>query len=166
MTPNEYIQQRPDATDEEVLAAVNAPVYSPVPLADVDRWLTKGDRRQRFRDARDNESLPKELRTGLFDLMDALRSPNLATVDMTDAEIRTRWQQGAAGLAQVGVIDETERDFLLSLGVTQANYTQDDVTAARRVEWARTWYEQVRSDVAEGRASGKVPTEDELKAKL
>src|SRR5690606_9485082 len=96
-----------------------------------------------------------------------LRSPNLATVDMTDAEIRTRWQQGAAGLAQVKVIDEAERDFLLSLGVTLPAYTKEDIAAARATlarQALASWFAARVAAVQEAIESGQATDKDAVRA--
>lgn len=131
MTPLEYLQQNPDATDEQILAALNTPVYSPVPLSRIEVWTVAGSRRARLRAAAANEQLPAELRAGVQDLLDALASPRLENLDLTDEVIRDRWQMGAGGLAQVGVLSSDEAAELQAMGVTLTSCQQDDVDAAR-----------------------------------
>lgn len=131
MTIREYIEQHPGATDQEVLDALNGTTYAPVPLADIEVWTIVGDRRARMRAASEDANLPTELRVGLKDLFEALASPRLQNLDLTDEGIRQRWLSGAAGLEQAGVLTPEESAELQAMGRTVTAYVEADVQAVR-----------------------------------
>lgn len=131
MTLHQYIRANPTDTDEQVLTAVNVPSYAAVSLADIERWTIVGDRRARLRLASANTHLPVEMREAIRDLLDALASPRLQSLDLTDAAIRTRWLQGAAALSQATVLTADEAAELSAFGVTTPAYTLADVASAR-----------------------------------
>jgi hypothetical protein len=144
MTIREYRIANPSATDAQVAAALSATTYGKVPLAALAVWLTLAGRMSRFRDAALNDALPKELRDGVTDLVDAINNPRLENLDLTIDEIRQRWIGGAQALGAISVLTADESAELQAMGRTDTVVTEADVSADRireaaeslRAQWA------------------------------
>jgi len=175
MTPTEYLQIYPDATNAEVLAATNAPVYSAVAAEDMASLVTR-NRLWLLEDLSSDLTQPTEVRAGIRSFFVALKLGK--SLDRTIPEDNAQYEAILGMLVSAQMISSGAYAAFSSLGFSQRQDTNADVDEARdllvrsvalnaiesRVESDRASFLNERINPAKTHPSLAVPTLAEWKA--
>lgn len=130
MTLIEFIRQNPEATDAEIIAIANTPVYSIVPVTTIRRIVPPISVVPQLQllilDVTANAAA-RGLAVGVVNIL----AGSFTVVDRTDPTDNAAYEATVPAILAMGLITQQQADALLALGVSRHDYTQQDVTDAR-----------------------------------